>query len=603
MLLKGKIHLTPRHLRRAIRRRHSEPRWENTNGPLPPAMRLIHTHTFELSEFLGGDIPDYAILSHTWEDGEVTFQDWKDLDTARKKRGFFKIEMACEQARDDGLDFLWVDTNCIDKTSSAELSEAINSMFSWYQQATICYAYLVDVISRPQPSRPSYWEMFRSSRWFTRGWTLQELLAPSRVVFYSHGWSRIGTREELSQAISKATRIDEAYIQGKGVQYASIAQKMSWLSRRITTRVEDMAYCMLGIFDISMPLLYGEGSRAFTRLQEEIIRTSNDHTIFCWTWYSKIPSGWVSLLAPSPQAFRDSGQFISVESDTAGTLTFQMTNAGLSINLPVIQTWSYYLAILNARTTNPGCERSQSFACVPIQKFLDRDRTGRRGVMRRLSFPPGPLFVPYRWLLCKSQLYIRSNPAPTAQVHPGFSDRLPQRFRYSFVLIFDHPDKLLDDHCLSSKGINSDPVGGTCLAERTDGCRVVVETFPLDAFRPTESVILLDGRNTKQGALLRLGSHNLSPVLFLGVDFDSHLGRPSQFGHVFPDHMFTDCKLGSIGPQFLNVLLRSWTEPWRGGDFHWADGIGLVLGDQVLTSAGFICPVYITGQRDHADYT
>lgn len=580
---------------------------ERTNRRVSPAMRLIHTHTFELLEFLGGNIPDYAILSHTWEDGEVTLQDWKDPETAGKKRGFFKIEMACEQARKDGTNFLWVDTNCIDKTSSAELSEAINSMFSWYRQATICYAYLVDVGPRPYPSLtlPHYGEQLDNSRWFTRGWTLQELLAPSRMVFYSYDWSRIGTREELAQAISKTTRIDKAYIRGQGIQYASIAQKMSWISRRITTRVEDMAYCMLGIFDISMPLLYGEGSRAFTRLQEEIIRTSNDHTIFCWTWYDQVPSGWVSLLAPSPQAFRDSGQFISVESDTAGTLTFQMTNAGLSINLPIVQTWSYYLAILNARNTSPDCERSQSFACVPIQKFLGRDQIGRRGVMRRRFFPPGPLFVPYRWLLCQSQLYIRSNPAPTAQVQPRLLYRLPQRLQYSFLLIFDHSDKLLDDHCLSSKSFKSDPVGGTCLAERTDGCRIVVETFPLDVFRPTESVIFLDGPNTKQGVLVRLGSHNSesSPVLFLGVDFGSHLDRPSRFGHVFPDHMFADCKLGAIGPQFLKVMLRNWTEPWRGGNFHWANGMGLILGDQVSTSAGFICPVYITGQRDHGTYT
>lgn len=133
-------------------------------------MRLIHTHTFELSEFLGGNIPDYAILSHTWQDGEVTFQDWKDLETAKKKKGFFKIQMACEQAQKHGIDFLWVDTNCIDKTSSAELSEAINSMFSWYQQASICYAYLVDVDPRPHYSStlPRYWEQLGGSRWFTR---------------------------------------------------------------------------------------------------------------------------------------------------------------------------------------------------------------------------------------------------------------------------------------------------------------------------------------------------------------------------------------------------------------------------------------------------
>lgn len=144
-------------------------------------MRLIETRTRKLVEFFGNNIPSYAILSHTWEDDEVTFKDWKKLNVAKMKTGFFKIDWACKQALADGLGYLWVDTACIDKRSSSELSEAINSMFSWYRKARICYAYLADVGPRPLFSNPmpkNYEEQFCRSRWFTHGWTLQELSCP-----------------------------------------------------------------------------------------------------------------------------------------------------------------------------------------------------------------------------------------------------------------------------------------------------------------------------------------------------------------------------------------------------------------------------------------
>lgn len=143
-------------------------------------MRLIDARTLELCESFGDKIPKrYAILSYTWEDEEVTFQDWQDLSVARKKKGFFKISMACKQAQKHDLDYLWVDTNCIDKTSSSELSEAINSMFSWYQKATICYTYLADVRTMPpewDEMTVEYVQHFCQRKWFTRGWTLQELV-------------------------------------------------------------------------------------------------------------------------------------------------------------------------------------------------------------------------------------------------------------------------------------------------------------------------------------------------------------------------------------------------------------------------------------------
>ncbi|EEU34251.1 uncharacterized protein NECHADRAFT_28122, partial [Fusarium vanettenii 77-13-4] len=249
-------------------------------------MRLINANTLLLHEFHGENIPPYAILSHTWGDQEVTFQDWKDprTHTAATKSGFTKVQCACQQAVIRGLEWMWVDTNCIDKTSSAELSEAINSMFAYYQKSKVCFAYLSDVPSAKGLDKKSLLWQIRNSRWFTRGWTLQELIAPEHLTFYAADWTRIGRKDEwLADLITEVTGIDRIYLNGRRqVNRACIAKRMSWLAKRTTTRVEDMAYCVLGIFDINMPLLYGEGRKAFTRLQEEIIKKTNDHTIFCW---------------------------------------------------------------------------------------------------------------------------------------------------------------------------------------------------------------------------------------------------------------------------------------------------------------------------------
>lgn len=172
------------------------------------------------------------------------------------------------------------DRCCINKNSSAELSEAINSMFSWYKNAQVCYAYLSDVgiVTSLQQKQTD----IKKSRWFTRGWTLQELLAPSSVVFFSNDWQSLGTKAELSDLLSDITDIDVDILRGLDLGFASVAQKMSWASARHTTRVEDVAYCLLGIFNVNMPLLYGEGNKAFHRLQEEILKGSNDLSLFAW---------------------------------------------------------------------------------------------------------------------------------------------------------------------------------------------------------------------------------------------------------------------------------------------------------------------------------
>ncbi|KXJ92569.1 heterokaryon incompatibility protein-domain-containing protein [Microdochium bolleyi] len=259
-------------------------------------MRLLHVQTHAFTDFQGDGVPAYAILSHTWQQWqEVSYQEWlQPTDDIRSKSGYRKICEACKKARADGYDWIWVDTNCIDKTSSAELSEAINSMYAWYRRAAVCYAYLEDVPPVEEASSDPF-AAFRDSRWHTRGWTLQELLAPQKIVFFARDWSLMGTRDWLVKEIKTATGIDTDDCR-REIDTSSVARKMSWLARRKTTRVEDMAYCMLGLLNINMPLLYGEGAKAFIRLQEEIIKNNPDLTIFCWTRDESTPADWMSRL-------------------------------------------------------------------------------------------------------------------------------------------------------------------------------------------------------------------------------------------------------------------------------------------------------------------
>ncbi|KAK4448831.1 het domain-containing protein [Podospora aff. communis PSN243] len=337
-------------------------------------MRLINKETLELSEFFGSDIPTYVILSHTWTKEEVTLREWSNpSDATTSKTGYKKICMACSLARRHGYSWIWVDTNCIDKTSSAELSEAINSMFGWYRNAATCFAYLEDVTkdnSTEEPDkavpRSSIVSQLCASRWFTRGWTLQELIAPSSLGFYSREWAWLGNRADFVGEISDTTGIDKEYLYPREVRNtglpifleAPVATRMSWVSKRQTTRIEDIAYCMLGIFDINMPLLYGEGPKAFLRLQEEIIRRQNDHTIFAWGTGFNIahtieerpqPMG-IGVLAPSPLAFLNTKRASKILSQQLSMLVpspYSLTNSGLSIKLPVLRTAYGCIAILD----------------------------------------------------------------------------------------------------------------------------------------------------------------------------------------------------------------------------------------------------------------
>lgn len=243
-------------------------------------MRLLkyNGNNFSLATYSGNNIPPYAILSHRWEAEEVTLADLAD-GTDKHKAGYSKIQFCGEQARRDGLQYFWVDTCCIDKTNSSELGEAINSMFRWYQNATKCYVYLSDVSKSPSHEDDKFnklWEsMFRKSRWFTRGWTLQELIAPKTVGFFSKEGELLGNKKSLERHICEVTGIPVKALKGDSLSRFSVTERMSWSDKRETTCEEDIAYSLLGIFDVNMPLIYGEGrGKALKRLREEIDKTS-----------------------------------------------------------------------------------------------------------------------------------------------------------------------------------------------------------------------------------------------------------------------------------------------------------------------------------------
>ena len=313
-------------------------------------MRLLCTDTgngLKLEVFTDpATTPPYAILSHRWGSDEVLYG---DLMSEALKEGprFNKILRCCERARKDGYAYVWIDTCCIDQKSSAELSESINSMFMWYANAAVCYAYLQDVSSFTDNEDDT--SAFRDSIWFTRGWTLQELIAPFDVIFLTETWDLIGDKRALAERIESITNINCGVLRG-GIDLhdVSIAEKMSWAANRRTTKVEDRAYSLLGLFGVNMPTIYGEGQRAFQRLQQEIINQSNDHSIFAWeaepTMFNTTAKA-CGLLAPSPDAFAKSGGTVTIPfvqfASSWGykqTLTdIQKTNAGFRLEVPIIE--------------------------------------------------------------------------------------------------------------------------------------------------------------------------------------------------------------------------------------------------------------------------
>ena len=311
-------------------------------------------------EFADDETTKYAILSHRWIDStevdyeemvNLTKMDKEERDEIRQRFGYKKILDSCKQAKRDGYAWLWADTCCIDKRSSAELSEAINSMYRWYENSAVCYTYLHDVPGSLFPTasdREKYAKGDGWPEWFSRGWTLQEMIAPSNVQFFNMDWQRLGDKRTLARTLRHITGVPEHILtDGLSGNRPCIAQIMSWAANRMTTRVEDRAYSLMGLLDVNMPMLYGEGKRAFHRLQLEIIRTSNDHSIFAW---GRNDGRTGSILADDPSFFGDCANMVlmehnrfieylkdripeeelrSIEEDRFGT--FPITNRGIQI--------------------------------------------------------------------------------------------------------------------------------------------------------------------------------------------------------------------------------------------------------------------------------
>ena len=244
-------------------------------------------------DFADEETTDYAILSHRRID-EVDYEEMVDLakidgeeqDKIRQRLGYRKILNSCEQATKDKYEWLWMDTCCIDKRSSAELSEEINSMYRWYENSRVCYAYLHDIQGSSFPTERNttrYPDFNGWPEWFSRGWTLQEMVAPSVVWFFNKDWRPIGDKDTHTETLEDITGVPRHILtDGLSFERPCVAQIMSWAANRVTTRVEDRAYSLMGLLDVNMPMLYGEGKKAFHRLQLEIIHWSNDQSIFAW---------------------------------------------------------------------------------------------------------------------------------------------------------------------------------------------------------------------------------------------------------------------------------------------------------------------------------
>ena len=267
---------------------------------------------------------DYAILSHRWTEQEVNYDEMNDLAKMNNgdineicgRNGYQKILDSCKRAKRDKCEWLWIDTCCIDKRSSAELSEAINSMYRWYENSRVCYAYLHDVADESFPAARDEQTYLHSNgwpEWFSRGWTLQEMLAPSNVQFFNKNWQFIGAKKTLASHLTNITRVPK-HILTDGVRSAPpcVAQIISWAADRKTTRVEDRAYSLLGLLDVNMPMLYGEGKKAFHRLQLEIIRMSDDQSIFAWD-YQRETGRTCSILADDPSCFKDCSEMVRID--------------------------------------------------------------------------------------------------------------------------------------------------------------------------------------------------------------------------------------------------------------------------------------------------
>ena len=432
-------------------------------------MWLLDTTSLALSAFFNDDTPYYAIFSHTWGAEEVSFQDIRGPHEAiSNKAGFRKIKDCCASALDAGFKYVWIDTCCIDKTNSTELSEAINSMFCWYENAVTCYAYLEDV--KPDCLR------FDASRWFERGWTLQELIAPTDVLFFDSYWNEIGSRASLAEQIEKITGVPVGLLlMATSLRDHCVAEIMCWAACRTTTRLEDRAYSLLGLFGVSMPLIYGEGENAFFRLQLEIMKTTTDHSLFAWI-PADVHGRRQGVLATTPDHFDQSGKYRRLEGEDESS--FEMTNLGLRISLPCVSI---------------GDGSSSRFAYLQC-KHDSQDSVLGIWLMEATNPEGGPLGRFYRshlgLLTRDSPLWADTKPRPTLLHIIQPDNRLSRRFSmHTFFggppCLVDYNDLIQDGYCLENLSELWDPVFQSCRnlrAELYSGLAIFIRSLRLGSF-------------------------------------------------------------------------------------------------------------------------
>ncbi|KAJ1324376.1 HET domain-containing protein [Microdochium nivale] len=482
-------------------------------------MFLLNVDTRVLEQFAEGNIPGHAILSHTWGSDEATFEDyrhgnrpetptaagtppvsqqhharhWYDrrykkirstksvrprraAELQRRKSplpgaGHAKIDACCRTAKADGFQYVWIDTCCIDKQSSAELSEAINSMFAWYARASICYVYLADVqpadsldtqqdtdttrdihATRPRGLSATQIAESKASRWFTRGWTLQECLAPDRLHILDSSWTLIGYSHRrshnpdsivlgdmsvpsLTSLLSEITGIPYNFLWDTDIHTASVAERMRWASSRQTTRTEDQAYCLLGIFDVSMSMIYGEGKHAFDRLQHEIIKRYDDQSIlafgsiaddersFQFVDLNKLdrkdillndgysPLRW-QCLATTARSFHSQRTIVRRKPNHELASHYDVTHVGVSISLPMIQLPSgEWLARLDCSVVPGGAVSSLSdkYLClVLVPSHTQPNIMFRRGDGGLTLVPLAYFMASYRSPAVRRSVYLAS---------------------------------------------------------------------------------------------------------------------------------------------------------------------------------------------------
>ncbi|KAG2353482.1 heterokaryon incompatibility protein-domain-containing protein [Suillus spraguei] len=250
----------------------------------------------------------YVMLSHRWEGTEPLLHDIQgkvvyDLDPVG---GIAKLQSFCETARDKGYRWAWVDTCCIDQTNNVEVQQSVNSMFIWYRHSTLTIIYLSDVPPSSQPGA------LANSAWNTRGWTVQEFLAPRLVLFYQKDWSpylddRSPNHKDslvIMKEMGDATGIDAQALIAFRPGMRDAREKLQWVSARVTTWQEDIAYSLFGIFGVRLPVIYGEKKQsALGRLLQEVVAQSGDISALDWVGESSefnscLPADITSYKAP-----------------------------------------------------------------------------------------------------------------------------------------------------------------------------------------------------------------------------------------------------------------------------------------------------------------